>query len=356
LLCTYAKQQPPLLSEALDTIRQLARRTAHGRSSSSSGVGGGSGTTLTSSPSALAAVKYLTFLAQGEALFEAALSIGDVEMTRTIARQSQMDPKMYVPLLEGFLEAAGGDLGTTSDAKDGTVAGAGAGAGADVDVDACASARVSVSGQLKERETEAPGRGLSARQCHARHLIHTYLKRPADAAEWALRALFLSSGDELGCDRDELLKTALADAQAANAYTSLLPLCRRIETHLRSQKTETPSGYSAVTSAVQRAYGLSCLKQNRPREALFALLSCRPPDIASATEAACLAGDWSLAVSLGGAAAAARAACSTTDTVAAEGWQVSEDDHCRYVQDGRRNVAQRLVDGFLGRVEQVCDK
>ena len=47
-------------------------------------------------------LKYLAFLAQNEHIFNAALSHCDFEMARCIGKFSQMDPKVYMPLIESF--------------------------------------------------------------------------------------------------------------------------------------------------------------------------------------------------------------------------------------------------------------
>jgi elongator complex protein 1 len=50
------------------------------------------------------AIKYLVFLAEGSALFDAALGSCDFEMARAVARQCQMDPKIYLPLLKVYIQ------------------------------------------------------------------------------------------------------------------------------------------------------------------------------------------------------------------------------------------------------------
>eukprot|EP01034_Spumella_vulgaris_P024576 gene24576-30941_t len=87
ILCTFARQRPPLLVEALQTIRASASRAANASLSTSA---------------VQASIKYLAFLAEGNLLFEAALGSCDYDMSRAVARQCQMDPKAYLPLLERF--------------------------------------------------------------------------------------------------------------------------------------------------------------------------------------------------------------------------------------------------------------
>lgn len=89
-LCTYAKQNPPMLVEALTLIKTVT---------SSSDKGPGQGQLLPASK-APAAIKYLALLAEGSALFDAALGCCDFDMARAVARQCQMDPKAYLPLLK----------------------------------------------------------------------------------------------------------------------------------------------------------------------------------------------------------------------------------------------------------------
>lgn len=51
---------------------------------------------------AQSAIRYLAFLAEGSKLFDAALGECDFDLARAVARQCQMDPKAYIPLLEEF--------------------------------------------------------------------------------------------------------------------------------------------------------------------------------------------------------------------------------------------------------------
>ena len=94
-LCTYAKQSPPLLVEALSLIK-----TSSSTSSSSSSSQDRGSEELLAVAKVPAAIKYLAFLAEGSALFDAALGRCDFDMARAVARQCQMDPKAYLPLLK----------------------------------------------------------------------------------------------------------------------------------------------------------------------------------------------------------------------------------------------------------------
>ena len=54
------------------------------------------------SETAQSSIRYLAFLAEYILLFETALGMYDYEIARAVARNSQMDPKMYLPLLKRF--------------------------------------------------------------------------------------------------------------------------------------------------------------------------------------------------------------------------------------------------------------
>ena len=96
ILCTYAKQNPPLLVDALSLIRDNIQR------STDVPIPGvlNSPTLQLASSKVQGGIKYLAFLAEGNALFEAALGCCDFDMARAVARQCQMDPKSYLPLLK----------------------------------------------------------------------------------------------------------------------------------------------------------------------------------------------------------------------------------------------------------------
>ena len=97
ILCTFAKQRPPLLVDALNLIKTYAvvkEPTIHSDSSIMTTSSKVSTTKLLSS------IKYLVFLVEGGHLFDAALGVCDFNMCKVIARQCQMDPKSYMALLE----------------------------------------------------------------------------------------------------------------------------------------------------------------------------------------------------------------------------------------------------------------
>ncbi|KAG7349815.1 IKI3 family protein [Nitzschia inconspicua] len=92
VLSTFAKEDPPKLDEALrlikcDALSQPVKST-------------------TKNPlfaeSAQHSIHYLAFLAEYQLLFETALGMYDYEVARAVARNSQMDPKVYLPLLKRY--------------------------------------------------------------------------------------------------------------------------------------------------------------------------------------------------------------------------------------------------------------
>ena len=98
-LCTYARQRPPLLVEALALIRDVCASPDAAGIAPTNGGNARAGGSL-STGKVQSALRYLAFLADGAALFDAALGDCDFDMARAVARQCQMDPKVYLPLLQ----------------------------------------------------------------------------------------------------------------------------------------------------------------------------------------------------------------------------------------------------------------
>ena len=90
VLSTFAKESPPKLDEALSMIKEraLQQHPIHSKK------------TPMFADKAQQAIHYLAFLAEYELLFETALGMYDFEIARAVARNSQMDPKVYLPLLK----------------------------------------------------------------------------------------------------------------------------------------------------------------------------------------------------------------------------------------------------------------
>jgi elongator complex protein 1 len=90
VLSTFAKESPPKLEEALTLIKENAV-SLHPPSSRKPPL---------FSDKAQSSIQYLAFLADYEMLFNTALGMYDYELARAVARNSQKDPKVYLPLLK----------------------------------------------------------------------------------------------------------------------------------------------------------------------------------------------------------------------------------------------------------------
>lgn len=90
VLSTFAKEAPPRLDEALSLIKENAVKQ-HPSNSKKNPL---------FSEAAQSSIHYLAFLAEYELLFETSLGMYDYEVARAVARNSQMDPKVYLPQLK----------------------------------------------------------------------------------------------------------------------------------------------------------------------------------------------------------------------------------------------------------------
>lgn len=93
ILSTFAKENPPQLHNALQLIKDnaIAATTQTKLSKKKS---------ILLSEHAQSSIKYLAFLADYELLFDTALGMYDFELAKAVARNSQMDPKIYLPMLK----------------------------------------------------------------------------------------------------------------------------------------------------------------------------------------------------------------------------------------------------------------
>ncbi len=83
ILSTFAKETPPKLEEALRLIQDIA--ISLNVSLLSEGI--------------QSSLQYLAFLANYDLLYETALGMYDFELCKAVARNSQKDPKIYLPML-----------------------------------------------------------------------------------------------------------------------------------------------------------------------------------------------------------------------------------------------------------------
>jgi elongator complex protein 1 len=93
ILSTFAKENPPKLHDALQLIKEMAISTA-------STIKLSKKKSILLSDHAQSSIKYLAFLADYELLFDTALGMYDFELAKAVARNSQMDPKIYLPMLK----------------------------------------------------------------------------------------------------------------------------------------------------------------------------------------------------------------------------------------------------------------
>lgn len=92
ILSTFAKQSPPQLSSALELIKENAEFAAAKLSTKPKSI--------LVTEHAQSSIKYLAFLADYELLFDTALGMYDFDLAKAVARNSQMDPKVYLPMLK----------------------------------------------------------------------------------------------------------------------------------------------------------------------------------------------------------------------------------------------------------------
>jgi len=92
VLSTFAREDPPKLIEALGLIKDNAL-SQHSVLSRKPPL---------YSDVAQSSIQSLAFLADYELIFETALGMYDFDISRAVARNSQMDPKVYLPLLKRY--------------------------------------------------------------------------------------------------------------------------------------------------------------------------------------------------------------------------------------------------------------
>lgn len=282
ILCTFARQRPPQLVEALDLIRFccttggvitiLTEDPAAGTPPSASITGG---TANLSSAMAQVSIKYLAFLAEGTQLFDAALGVCDFDMTRAVARQCQMDPKAYLPLVESF---------------------------------------------------ESLGRGFesSAPQFAVMHFkVNQHLGRFTEAAKWAVTLLESAhnahSADatsvhvDLAASISVVIQELKTIIKAEDLHKFILPKLAALELKLRldavtvlaaGSQSSHKNPYDVVVcqllSDLRLQFGLICASKMEYAEAMASILATQPVRALEAVEVAKQWGNWQLALSIAG--------------------------------------------------------
>ena len=91
VLSTFAKESPPKVEEALFMIKDSATSAKAKQSK---------GKSILISDYVQSSIQYLAFLADYELIFNTALGLYDFDLAKAVARHSQMDPKVYLPMLK----------------------------------------------------------------------------------------------------------------------------------------------------------------------------------------------------------------------------------------------------------------
>jgi len=96
ILSTFAKESLPKLEEALTMIKN----SAFDQFASGDTAGMNTKRSPLLLEKAQNSIQYLAFLANYELLFDTALGMYDFDLAKAVARNSQMDPKVYLPMLK----------------------------------------------------------------------------------------------------------------------------------------------------------------------------------------------------------------------------------------------------------------
>jgi hypothetical protein len=336
LLCTYAKQRPPLLEDALEMIAKVhvdERVSAVAASLSSSAKSAKSASSAAAVPTRAAvlasnrvqsSIKYLAFLADGQHLFDAALGQCDYAMARAVARQCQMDPKHYMPLLEGF-ESIGKVVETVAE---------------------------------KGIDSVSMYRNMLMR-FHVNHHLHRHEKCVEYAAKTFGRAVEVLETGVSGMLSDKEL--AEIEAMARKVFDVVVE--KKIQAHaiqlIASIKWKCASAkvseddaaiFGRICESINKllrklrgSFGAQCASEQLFNEAVSSYLAAEPPFIQEAIRAARQDGNWQLALTIAGQYWMRRTAKNGTDS----GSSGADDEVPTAV-----HIAQEIVSAFRASLEQ----
>ena len=245
-LCSFARQRPPLLVEALKLIRDMS--------------------VSLQSPKSQSALRYLAFLAESTHLFDAALKDCDFDMARAIAKLCQMDPKVYMALLESF-ESIGSRAGE--------------------------SASVAVAAIFNSL---------------MRYKVHEHLAFFEDAVAWCIEALslsyeFTSNSLDLMVESDlfaNLNREIIDIVSKHELYAAVIPKIKGVLENMSVVENPYAVILSGLLSHLYVAYGRKCVDTMDYAEAVASFLSAKPACPKEAVRAARLAGDWNTAIAIAG--------------------------------------------------------
>ena len=371
LLCTYSKEYPPKLGKSLNLIKYVAGKSS-GYFAIQKCVGGlddfdfslssfdvtkelieldNPGIRNISSKSlsgvkVQSALKYLTFLVDGQLIFNAALSECDFEMARIVARHCQMDPKQYNPLI-GQFESIG-----------------------------C------INSDFRYLDFSPYYDGLM------RFRVNIHLTSYMDAVKFGLKALedllicLVSVAQSLSSEtkiEDSLLVTRIKELAVSqlcddisravsehDLFSYTFPKLSAIvfsipseylqsaEKALNTEKqndglrtlVNVVSLVPNLLSRIRILYAKKCMSDMNYKEAISAYLSACPPDPHGAVRAARLAGSWSTAISIAGKYyQLSRFTNYPTELISEDGENATDDLNPHF-------VAQELVSAFREGLEQ----
>ena len=200
-----------------------------------------------------AAIKYLAFLQDGALLFDAALGNCDFELAKAVARQCQMDPKAFMPLISSFEAVGKGE-------KDG-----------------------------------------SPRYCLMHHGVNKHLKRYEKAVDFALQCLQaigavdaescdLNDDDDDAIDLSALSADTLSIVTANTLFEYAMPML--FKACSTAVVPSVKAALETLSSQMRHAFGLHCTARGRYRDASAAFLSEQPPSHEHAARACRLEGNW----------------------------------------------------------------
>lgn len=315
LLCSYAKQRPPLLADALYVVKRysldlplLPRTTPSDFQINRQNL-----SQALSSSKAQKCFKYIAFLCDYQELFNAAFGECDFDMARAIARQGgQMDPKVYLPLLQKMesIELNQSEISNETS--------------------------IIINLDVFDTTLGTCPKEINTSYCLMRFRVYVYLNKYESAINWGLaclesisknRANTGTTNDEI--DLNQLLSDILLIITQNNIYIPCFPklknLRQRILTTLTNLPVPTTQNFGGLTLKVKKktqtftethpalfpvtsllskvyySYGQYCYTKGEYSESITSYLSSSELMAPrGAVEAAIQSGDWQLALGLGG--------------------------------------------------------
>jgi hypothetical protein len=316
LLCSFAKQRPPLLADALYAVKRYALALDIAPRDDRAVVPSFTRVEIAnamSSSRAQKCIKYIAFLCDFKDLFEAALGECDFDLAKAVARQGgQMDPKVYLPMLQKLQSSGGVDMYTAfgdfvqTDSRDAAL-------------DSCPL-------------------NTDANYCLMRFRVYAHLNQHESSVLWALKCFevlamaLVTPGEEENSHPvhgADLIADIVAAVGNHKLHTLCFPFLRNLRQRtvaalneataaanaaagrptlqLRSKKKASMDNHPAVVMVtsllckVYSSYGDECHAAGRFKEAVSAYLANTDTNSAKqAVNSAIQSGDWQLALGIAG--------------------------------------------------------